>query len=361
MRATVDSALAWRMRRHFLGAERASSVEEVVGRLVAVPSWSGDAELAVGLRLERPEPGAVATAFEQGRLIRTFAFRGGMNYFTPADAGVHSALRTIGRQWELSSWREHYGLEPEDWPNLRAAVRDAVAGGGLTPQELAATVAAQPRFAHLAAALTSFTFLKPFAWQGDLSLGPSRDGEVVLQSLAHAPGWAGIPPVDEAGPRAIEGYLSAYGPATEANLHYWLGEGLSAGKKNITRWIGELRRDRVVALQVDGVDTLCLAEHADEIAQTTPSDEVQLLPGHDQWVLGPGTADTRVVPSAHRAAVTRGANLVIAGGRVAGAWKLTKDAVVVTTFDGRALPVTELTTAVDRIATVLDRPLTVAY
>lgn len=358
MAVTHDSALAWRMQRHFLGAQRARSVEDVIGRLVAVPSWSGDAELAVGLRLERPEPGAVAAAFEQRRIIRTFAFRGAMSYFTPEGAGVHLALRAIGRQWELPSWREHYRLAPEDWPDLRAAVRDALAAGGLTPQELAAAVTAHPRFAHLDAALTSFTFLKPFAWQGDLSLGPSRDGEIVLQSLADVPGWEGIPPVDEAGPRAIEAYLAAYGPATEANVQYWLGEGLSAGKKNISRWIGELRRERVVTLDLDGVERLCLVEHVDVIAATTASDDIHLLPGLDQWVLGPGTADPRVVPAADRAGVTRGANLVIVGGRVVGTWKLTKDAIGVTPFDDRTLPTGELTAAVARVSNVLDRPVT---
>src|SRR5690349_14469231 len=91
--------LAWRMRRQFLTGEGAASVEEVVRRLIAVPSWSGDAELAVGLRLRHPQPGAVAAAFEQGRLIKTFAFRGSMNYLAPEDAGTSLALRAAGRQW----------------------------------------------------------------------------------------------------------------------------------------------------------------------------------------------------------------------------------------------------------------------
>ena len=36
--------------------------------------------------------------------------------------------------------------------------------------------------------------------------------------------------------------------------------------------------------------------------------------------MGPGTADPHVVPPAHRQAVTRGANLVLANGVVAGTW-----------------------------------------
>jgi len=342
------SALAWRMRRHFLEGERVSSVEEVVGRLVAVPSWSGDAELAVGLRMARPEPGAVATALAQRKLIKTFAFRGAMNYFTPADAGTYLALRSAGRQWELPSWREFYQLEPEDWPALRASVREALADGGLTQSELAAAVAATKRFAHLHGAVShkSFTFLKPFAWQGDLSLGQSRDGEAVLQSLADAPGWAGIPPIDEAGPRAIAAYLSAYGPATTTNLQYWLGECLSAGKRRITAWLET--HDQISAVEVDGTPMFALTAQLDEIATTEPSTDVHLLPGLDQWVMGPGTADGFIVPPAHRTEATRGANLVVEGGRVVGTWKAAKGDVTVSPF-GAPIPPEKLAAAIERI------------
>src|SRR5260370_324171 len=75
----------------------------------------------------------------------------------------------------------------------------------------------------------SLTFLKPLAWQGDLGLGPSNDGGVVLRALHGVAGFGGVPTSDEAGPRAILAYLDAYGPATAENLNYWFGEGLSAG------------------------------------------------------------------------------------------------------------------------------------
>jgi len=349
MAQTIDgaSALTWRMRRHFIEGPRAASVEEVVDRLVAVPSWSGDAELAVGLRMESPS--SVAEALEQRRLIKTFAFRGAMNYFTPEDAGVYLALRSAGRQWELPSWREFYGLEPEDWPALREVVREALAEHSLTQSELARAVTRHKRFAHLRDALThnSFTFLKPLAWQGDLSLGPSRDGEAVLQSPADAPGWAGIPSLEDAGPRAITAYLSAYGPATAGNLQYWLGEGLSAGKRRITDWIAG--HEGLATVLVDGTEMLCLATDLEEIASTAPSTAVHLLPGVDQWVMGPGTADEFVVPSAHRAEATRGAALVIRGGRVVGTWKLAKDEVAVTAFEGVELDPAELDAAVEKI------------
>jgi hypothetical protein len=350
MAVTIDaaSALTWRMHRHFLEGERASSVEQVVGRLVAVPSWSGDAELAVGLRMANPARGAVATALEDRRVIKTFAFRGAMNFFTPEDAGDYLALRSAGRQWELPSWREFYRIEPEDWPALREVVRDAVASGPLTQSELATAIASHPRFTHLHEAIShrSFTFLKPFAWQGDVSLGPTRDGEAVLQSLADAPGWAGIPSIDEAGPRAIAAYLSAYGPATASNLQYWLGECLSAGKRRITAWLEN--HEQLATVEVNGTPMFCLADQLDEIASTPPSVAVHLLPGVDQWVMGPGTADGFIVPPAHRTEATRGANLVVEGGRVVGTWKRAKRDITVTPFDA-SIPPAKLAPAIERI------------
>jgi hypothetical protein len=63
-----------------------------------------------------------------------------------------------------------------------------------------------------------------------------------------------------------------------------------------------------------------------------------LLPAYDQWVLGPGTADARVVPPAERTAISRGANIVIAGGVVSGTWSLSGGEVAVTWFRDAGTP-----------------------
>ena len=127
-----SEALAWRMARQFLTGPGAPTAEDVVGRLVAVPSWSGDADVAVGLRLAHPQPRAVADAFSDGLLIKTFAFRGSMNYFRPQDAGIYLALRAATRQSERKRWREFYRLDSAAWPVFRETVRDALTAGPLT-------------------------------------------------------------------------------------------------------------------------------------------------------------------------------------------------------------------------------------
>ena len=63
--------------------------------------------------------------------------------------------------------------------------------------------------------------------------------------------------------------------------------------------------------------------------QTRPTAALRLLPGFDQWVLGPGTDATSVIAAARRSAVSRTAGwiapVVLRGGRVAGTWTLDGD------------------------------------
>lgn len=330
---TWPSALAWRLRRQLLEPVGATSATDVVGRLGAVAAQldPAAAELGVRTRSVTSRPGDLARAVAEGALVATFAFRGAVHLMTPDQAGVHLALRASSRMWERASWRSHYRLDPADWPALRAAVREALADGPLTRAELAAAVAARPGFGHLGPAFThpSATFLKPFAWQGDLALGPSRDGDWTLQGLDANPRWAGLPDLDTAGRRAIESYLRAYGPASVDNVQYWLGEGLGVRRALSRGWLAGLG-ERVAEVAVDGERRLVLAEDLDELAAARPTDAVRLLPKYDQWVLGPGTADPRVVPPALRPEVSRGANLVVVGGVVAGTWTVRDEALVLT-------------------------------
>ena len=178
------------------------------------------------------------------------------------------------------------------------------------------------RFAHLRRALGhgSATLLKPLAWTGALRIGPERDGEQTFATLAGVAGWDASLDLDEAGATAILAYLDAYGPARRERIHYWLGEGLSAGKKRIERWMDALG-DRVARVDVDGSPALAASIHLDALSSATATDETILLPGLDQWVLGPGTADDWIVPPAVRPLVTQGAGLVLRGGALVGTWK----------------------------------------
>jgi hypothetical protein len=348
------------MRRQLLDPIGTESVAGVVRRLGAVPAQhDAAAELAVRVRRERSRSGDVTRALADGRIIKTFAFRGATHLLTPEDGGAYLALRAASRMWELPSWQSYYGLTPSDWPLLRDTVREALADGPMTREELGAAVTARPRFRHLGFAFAdgAGTLLKPLAWQAEMSFGPPRDGRATFQRLDDNRRWAGVPDLDEAGMRAVEAYFRAYGPATPDHVHYWLGEGLGAGRKRIQTWIAGFG-DRLAAVDIDGVSARILREDLEELAATPPTTAVRLLPGHDQWVLGPGTADTAIVPPARRTLVSRGAKIVIVGGVVSGTWSLTGDQVVADWFPEARPPAWEaLAREVARLATSLDRPL----
>ncbi|MGI8700853.1 MAG: DNA glycosylase AlkZ-like family protein [Nocardioidaceae bacterium] len=353
-------ALAWRMRQQLLDPVGSESVVGVVRRLGAVPAQrDAAAELAVRVRRQRSRSGEVARAVADGQLIKTFAFHGAVYLMTPEDGGVYLALRAASRMWERPSWQSFYGLTPSDWPVFREAVREALADGPLTRDELGAAVTERPKFRHLGFAFAdgAGTLLKPLAWQADMSFGPPRGGRATFQRLDSNPRWAGVPDVDEAGRLAVEAYFRAYGPATADHVHYWLGGGLGVGRKRIQSWIAGLG-DRLAAVDLDGESASVLREDLDELAATPATTAVRFLPGYDQWILGAGTADAHIVPPARRTLVSRQANIVIAGGVVSGTWSLSDDHVVVAWFTESGPPPREaLAEEVARLATILDRPL----
>ena len=359
-RVSRPQALAWRMRRQLLDPVGTESVAGVVRRLTAVPAQPDDAaELAIRTRRARSRPREVARALAEGRLIKTFAFRGATHLLTPEDGGTYLALRAASRMWELPSWQSFYGLAPSDWPRFREAVREALADGPLTRAELAGAVIAQPEFRHLGFAFAdgSGTLLKPLAWQGDMSFGPPRDGHATFQRLDHNPRWAGLPDLEPAGLRAVEAYFRTYAPATVDHVHHWLGQGLGAGRKRIQSWMAALD-DRLAAIDIEGQHTYLLREDLEELAATPATDAVRLLPRYDQWVLGPGTADAHIVPPGRRTLISRGANIVIVGGVVTGTWSLVDDQLVTAWFAEAERPApAALEDEVARLAGILGRQL----
>ena len=337
---TWPQALAWRMERHFLDPVGSESVTGVVRRLGAVLSMDESlAELAVRTRRATSRPGELAAALADGEVIRSFAFRGAMHYLSPEEGGMYLAIRAAGRQWELRSWVEYYRLTPSDWPGFRAAVREALRDGPLTIVELGQALSRNRAYRHLKPVFDdgAGTLIKPLSWQGDLSLGPSRDGQRTVQLLDDNPRWRGIPDLDDAGPRAVTAYFRTCGPATLDNLHYWLGDGLSAGRKRLESWFLGLG-DRLVAVDVEGTVAYVAREDVDALEAMHPSDAVRFLPGHDQWVMGPGTKDTHVTPPPQRDPMTRKANPVIVGGVVCGTWARKRDELTVTWLDERPRP-----------------------
>ena len=352
------------MRRHLLDPVGRVSPVQVVSRLCGVQAQvASSAELAVRVRRETSRPGELARALRDGRLIKTWAMRGTLHLLEPGEAGVFLSLMASGRTWERPSWQRYFGVTPKQIEALRRRVRAVLEPGPLTREELVQAIIAQRGLRHVGETLRSGwgTLLKPLAWQGDICFGPSQGTRVTFMRPEDASSrWRGVPDPDEAAPLAIAAYLNAYGPTTVDAFGGWLSGGWF-GKRQLRAWFEGIA-DRVAEVDVEGERVHILAEHLDELAATKPTRAVRLLPGFDQYVLGPGTGDGRVVPSARRAAVSRQAGwispVVIAGGVVRGTWERDDDEVRVTWFrEGGKPPRTALASEVERLSSILGRDL----
>jgi hypothetical protein len=364
-RVSWAQALAWRMERHLLTGEGAADPVGVVRRLCAVQAQvPSSAELAVRVRMQRADgtATAVAAALDDGRLIRTWAMRGTLHLMAAADAGIYLALLTAGRLWHKPAWERWAGMTPEVVERMRDATRDALNGRVLSREQLITAITAWPGLAHLDEPLRESwgTALKPLAFQGDLAIVPGENGRAAFRRPDASRHWRGLPPEEEAVPLAIVAYLRAYGPATAEQFHAWLAQ-WAIGKRQVRRWWVETH-DRMASVQVDGEEAWVATEDLDELLATPPTRALRLLPGFDQWVLGPGTTDPHVLPRARRWMVSRQsgwiAPLVVAGGVVRGTWQLDGGTVRVAWFAEAGRPPRRAIAAqVDALGDVLGREL----
>lgn len=364
LKVSWQQALAWRMERQLLDPLGGLPVVGVVRRLCGVQAQVASyAELAVRLRRQTSRAGEVRHALANGRLIKTWAMRGTLHLLTPEEGGAFLSLIAAGRSWEKPAWVRYFGMTARHWDVFRAAAQEALADGPLTRDELVNAVTRRRELSHLGEALRSGwgTLLKPLAWRGELCFGPSRGGRATfMRPEAASPRWSGVPDPEEAAPTVIAAYFGAYGPATSKNLRNWLSRG-RIGARTLRSWFEELG-DRLVDVDVDGTRAHVLAEHADGLAAAKPTAAVRLLPGFDQYVLGPGTDDTSVVAAARRAAVSKQSGwispLVVAGGVVRGTWELDGEQVRIAWFQeaGRP-PRSALNAEVARLSTVLEKEL----
>lgn len=366
----LDSArtMAWRLRRHALEPVAGTTVVDIADRVLALRGWPNDlAELAISVRQAKPDQGALARALEDGEVIRSYAFRGGSYVFTHEIGALLLAARTATRIWEKQRWQRQGDFALDDWEPLRDAIRAALETGPKTRGEIGAHLAAIPALQHLAAGAAGTgadTLYKPLHWWGDICFGPMREGKATFRLLSDDPRWPGLSDVDEAGRRAITLYLGAYGPVTVDNLIYWLTEGLGVPRRRLLGWVAELG-DELTEVSVDGAEAYVLTADLDELNAAEPGDTVALLPGFDPWVMGPGTADPRVLAPPRRALASRGANLVIWRGVVSGTWRVNRSEVTVSWFDeAGSAPMAALEDEVQRLASIrtqeLDFTLTLA-
>ncbi|WP_426514302.1 DNA glycosylase AlkZ-like family protein [Dactylosporangium sp. McL0621] len=327
---TWDSVLMWRCRRQWLHrpAEAADPVA-VVERLAGVQAQvTSAAEQAVAARQAEPDPASVRAAVAAKRLVKTWAARGTLHLLEARQAPAHLALLAAARTWEKGAWQKTF-VTVAQLERMAAAAYEALDGRVLTREQLTAAIVEHAGDPSLAAHIGSGwgAVLKPLAWQGLLVYGPNSDDEnrvTFTRPDTFVPGWTGLPDPGAAARMVVPAYLGAYGPASPATFDQWLCRGASK-KAALRQWFRDLLDDGVIAeVEVEGERLFARAGDLGSLADVADFAEVRLLPAFDQFVLGPGTADARLVPPERRAEVSRAAGwispVVAFRGRVAGVW-----------------------------------------
>jgi hypothetical protein len=323
-----DDVLVWRCRRQLLHRPAAAADPVVVVRALAgvQAQVASCAEQAVAARQAVPAPGSVRDAVRDQRLVKTWAARGTLHLLDVAQAPALLALVGAARTWEKGAWQKTF-VSVAQLEKIAAAAHEVLDGRVLTREQLTAEIVEHAGDASLAGHLGSGwgAVLKPLAWQGLLVYGPGDEQRVTFtRPDTFVPGWTGLPSADEAARVVVPAYLGAYGPASPAVFDQWLCRGASK-KASLRRWFAGLLDDGVIAeVDVEGERLFARAADLGELAEVEAFDDVRLLPAFDQFVLGPGTGDVRVVPAEHRAAVSRAAGwispVVAHRGRVVGVW-----------------------------------------
>lgn len=325
MKTTWEQIFAWRLRRQFVKEADGADAVEVARRLCGVQTQvASSARLAVALRTGTPD--VERPLWQDRTLVKTWLMRGTL-HLVPADelAGYCAALATL-RSWEKGSWQRGHGVTAAETQAIIEAVPQALSGRALTREELVDAVVEVTGDAHLREALTSGwgALLKPLSRLGELCYGPPREGKVTFTTpRAWLPGWpGGLPPYEEAGVEVARAFLGAHGPAAPEMFDTWLFGGV--GRKPVLRgWFAALAPE-LTEIEVDGARLLALTEHLDDLAATKPDENVYLLPGFDQYILGAPRNLEALIPAEVKAKVSRQAGwispVVIYRGRVAGVW-----------------------------------------
>jgi hypothetical protein len=361
---TRQQAFTWRMRRQLLDPPGKLSAARVVARLCGVQAQvASSAELAIRVRRETSRPGEVARALADGRLVKTWAMRSTLHLLSPENGAAILSIMAPERVWER--WRRYFDTTTGEMDRLWRAICEVLQEGPLTRAELAEAVAARRGLAFAESALRSSygEILGPLAWRGHVCFGPSRDGRVTFTSPRLASSrWPELSDPDDAAPAVIACYLRAYGPATFDGLAAWLGGAVD--KRRLRGWFAGMG-DRLAEVEIEASPAYVLARDLASLVSTTPTGAVRLVPGFDQYVLGPGTKDPLLVPAERRAAISRQAGwiwpVVLRDGEICGTWELARDEARVGWFRETGPPPRRAIEAeVARLSSILERDLRAA-
>lgn len=309
-------ALDWRLRRNFLDRRvPAGSEVAVASRLCGLHAQLlSSAELSLWARVEGLRQGAVQKALWQDRtLIKTWAMRGTLHLLPSNELPLWmGALATSKRYLRERAWMNNFGISLQQLDQITQAIIAGLDGRALTRDELVAEV---ERSTGIQIADSSWgTVFKPAAFAGGLCFAPSA-GQYVRFTKPEA--FSKMDP-DEAAASVARRFLSAYGPATPADLGRWWNGGAGTARK----WIGALGEE-VVPVDLEGREAWMLAADVPG-AQGPLTQAVNLLPAFDPYVVAASHHAEQIIKGAERARVFRPQGwispVLLVNGSIAGVW-----------------------------------------
>jgi hypothetical protein len=321
---TAVRALALRMASLLL-RER----QEAAGRpadVAAVVTWFGAMQaqdLASGLwsfgaRLPKFTAGDVSAALERREALRTWPMRGTIHFVPPRDARWMLDLMGPRILAGAKARRESLGLSAEVCDRAVDVLAAALAGGGrLTRSQCLAALAGN---GIGTAGQVGYHLLWYASQLGVLCIAPNIGTE---QSFALLDEWVPdphLPDRDEALATMAVRYFRSHGPTTRQDFTGWTGLTATDAKRGIAA-----AGDRLARVSVDGVEAYLDPALPGAASSTMDSDEILVLPGFDEYLLGYKDR-TLMLAAEHRQAVIPGGNgvfqaTVVRGGRVIGTWK----------------------------------------
>jgi hypothetical protein len=281
---------------------------------VASALWS------LGARLPALTVGDVADALEKREALRTWPMRGTVHLVPPRDARWMLELMGVRTLAGAAARRANLGLTQEDADRAVEVLGAALAGGGrLTRAECLTTLAE----AGVQVTGQRGYHLLWYASQRGVTCMAANIGKeqtfALLDDWVPDPHW---PERDEALGTIALRYFRSHGPTTRQDFAGWTGLTAADARRGIAA-AGEA----LATVRVAGTDMVVDAALLDADTLDDLGDEVLVLPGFDEYLLGFKDRSLVLDPE-HKQAIIPGGNgvfqsTVVRGGRVIGTWKRT--------------------------------------
>lgn len=297
-----------RLRSQRLAGAQPTDPAAVVRALGAVQAQDYEHALwAVGVRLRAAGAADVVRAIEAARIVRTWPLRGTLHFVTAEDAAWMVRLTGPRQLAAKARRRRALGLGPAAIERALRVLADVLSVGPVPRAQVLARLA---QAGVSTEGQRGYYLLFHAALAGLICAGPAACGQPTFVLLAR---WVKKPrhlDGEEALAELARRYVGGHGPVTERDFAWWAGLTLTEARAGLAA-----AGPPVVARTVEGV------RYWWQPARAGDADEVQLLPGFDEYVLG---YRDRGVVLADRFAGRIGGGVVrpalLVAGQVVGTW-----------------------------------------